>query len=364
MASAESPPSPRLAHGGRRARGKPRSAPAVSVASSLGDADAPRPEAAPAGRIAFMRWDHETIPVLHWILPDGSGLRRVASGHTPQWSPDGSRLAFLADRPVSNLFVVAVGGGKPRQLTYDGVAVDPQWSPTGGEIAYVVARPTGAPSPTYSPLMPVMPGWDADINAVTTDGTPSIRPVVAGPSTEYEPSWSPDGSRISYLSSRSLGVYVAGRDGSGERRVWDGPDDGYLMGASWGSSGRIAVGTYDAGLWSVAPDGSPATRLGIANTEWSNPMWSPSGDAVLFRVWPTRDSDGEIRIAAITVTGELLFSRHGTSGAWSPDGRHVAFCNKDGLWRMDRDGTDSVRLADATCDATHDGVAWSAPTGG
>jgi Tol biopolymer transport system component len=297
------------------------------------------------------------------VLPDGSELRRLSKGHSPQWSPDGSRLAFLDDAPFSSVFVQRAEGGDRRQLTFDNFALDLQWSPARDEIAFVAGRATGSPRMTYS-LFVVVPGWDVDINVVDPSSG-VLRAVTAGPDYDVEPSWSPDGDRISFQrlptqpgNDQGSTVYLAKRDGTALRRLWSGAPS-YLTGSAWAPGARIAVtGAYEDAIWLLAPDGSGVEEIPAGTAEWQDPEWSPGGDAVLVRT--TNGSN----IAAFTLDGRLLFNRKGTSATWSPDGRQVAFCSDGSLWRMDRDGSDVVRLAGGlVCDGFTDGISWSVPTG-
>ena len=76
---------------------------------------------------------------LYTIRPDGSRLRRLA-GRTgkPDWSPDGSRIAFSRG---PDIFTVRADGRGLRQLTATGSrrtrSSDPAWSPDGRYIAFI-----------------------------------------------------------------------------------------------------------------------------------------------------------------------------------------------------------------------------------
>src|SRR5215211_9157646 len=74
------------------------------------------------GQIAFRRWlnDETTRSALYTINADGTGVRRIVRpfrrGHDdqPDWSPDGSRLAFSRcpnDKPCRLMVVNADGSG-------------------------------------------------------------------------------------------------------------------------------------------------------------------------------------------------------------------------------------------------------------
>src|SRR6202162_2580234 len=70
------------------------------------------------------------------IEPTGAPRR----DHSPEWSPDGRRLAFISKvGPADQLFVLDLaGGGEPRQLSWvaEGAA-SPAWSPDGSWIAFI-----------------------------------------------------------------------------------------------------------------------------------------------------------------------------------------------------------------------------------
>jgi Tol biopolymer transport system component len=73
------------------------------------------------------------------IRPDGSRLRRLfgryrETGQQPDWSPDGSRIAFVARQ---HIFTMSADGRRLRRLTDNFGDSDPAWSPDGNYIAFI-----------------------------------------------------------------------------------------------------------------------------------------------------------------------------------------------------------------------------------
>ncbi|MCT8574265.1 Tol-Pal system beta propeller repeat protein TolB [Glaesserella parasuis] len=104
------------------------------------------PEWSPDGsKLAYVTFENtKSQVVVHDIR---SGARKVVGslrGHNgaPSFSPDGSRVAFASNQDgVLNIYVTGVGGGSPRQLTSNaGNNTEPSWSPDGGYILFTSDR--------------------------------------------------------------------------------------------------------------------------------------------------------------------------------------------------------------------------------
>ena len=180
-----------------------------------------------------------TLVVSH---PDGSERHAVTDGadYGLSWSPDGSRIAFSRTRSpnaesVADVYTIGVDGRGLRKVAENGY--DPEFSPDGTRVAYL----TGQHQPER---------WDVAIAAVA-GGPPALLTAGAPGSVHTQPTWSPDGARVAFVGRGYLGVI--GADGSGLRRYalagqpesieWS-PDGGSLLYSGLGvfrldlSSGR------------------------------------------------------------------------------------------------------------------------------
>lgn len=105
----------------------------------------------------------------------------------PQFSPDGSRIAFESTRSGAyEIWICRSDGSNLIQLThFNSVTGTPRWSPDGGQIVFDT-RSSG----------------NADIFVMDSRGG-SIRRLTSEPSTDVVPSWSGDGNWIYFASDRN-----------------------------------------------------------------------------------------------------------------------------------------------------------------
>ncbi|MFN2586994.1 MAG: hypothetical protein ABR613_02590 [Actinomycetota bacterium] len=102
---------------------------------TAGAGRASHPDWGPHGRIAYSAWEEETGTTLWAVDPDGTDAVMLERGSVPDWSPDGTRIAFVG---YDGIRVVVPGAAGAPLLTPGGQSdFAPVWSPDGGSIAYL-----------------------------------------------------------------------------------------------------------------------------------------------------------------------------------------------------------------------------------
>ena len=137
---------------------------------------------------------------------------------------------------------------------------------------------------------------------MNADGTNPVTVTSTGPlpntSTSSDPTWSPDGTRLAFVSDRGgrgrSEIWVVNVDGSGlvklTTNIQLAPDPlyGLDVGPSWSpdgsriafASGRDSLSNYE--LYVMNADGSNQTRLTNNTTDDYYPTWSPDSQRITF----------------------------------------------------------------------------------
>lgn len=173
------------------------------------------------------------------------------------------------------------------------------------------------------------------------------------------PVWSPDGSRLAYVSfeAKKPVVYVHSL-ASGQRNV-AANFKGSNSAPAWAPDGRrlAVVLTKDGGsqLYMVNADGSGVQRLAQSNGIDTEPRFSPDGQHIYF----TSDRGGAPQIYRIAATGgevqRVTFDgSYSVTPRLSPDGKTMAFVSRNGgrfqLTTMDLATRQSQTLTDSAKD--------------
>jgi TolB protein len=248
--------------------------------------------------IAFFS-DRDGNPDIYVMKPDGSQVEQLtrdafaslyftksADDRNPSWSPDGSQIAFDSGRNNLKLtyidhdiYVMAADGSHVKRLTDDGADEGgPRWSPSGESIAYTKMDYFSDQGLIENPA------WD--IFVMNVDGTQQMQ-LTKNPSNELEPSWSPDGEKIAFISDRNgqdFDIYVMNADGSNVTQLTD--DSANEFGAVWSPDGTQIVFNSDRNgnvqLFMMGIDGSNLVQLTKDSSNSAYADWSPDGSHIIF----------------------------------------------------------------------------------
>ncbi|HTQ78544.1 MAG TPA: S9 family peptidase [Thermoanaerobaculia bacterium] len=208
-------------------------------------------------------------------------MARIGFCSSPSFSPDGQRLAFVANLSgVPQVWTVAVGGGWPEQVTaLEDQVGGVEWSPDGRWLAFSLA-PGG--------------GMNQQIYLVRPDGRDLKRLTAGGKDNNWLGGWSHDGRQLAFSSNQD-----------GETM------DDYLWDATTGQARRVVRNPGTGELADLSRDGRLATLGRVASR----------GDSNLF-------------LLDLATGRETLLTPHQppgnyAGGAFSPDGRTL-YLSSDG----------------------------------
>ena len=255
-----------------------------------------------------------------------AALRQLTFGSgledEPAFSPDAKFLAYATDeRGHLDVVVQPLGGGEPiRVAATDADAAQPAWSPDGTRIAFVSARDHGGR------LTATLSVSALEAFSNSGHGDVFLAPALGGAAVKlvedgYYPSWSPDGKRIAFMSNRDDGVHI----------------------------------------WTVSAEGGAPVRLTPAGPDIDyQPVWSPDGRWIAYGAGrPARGSqNARFNVFVVPagggapspITEDFVYTAR---PAWAADSRSIVFAGDQNgimnLWRVPlREGRRSGPLARVT----------------
>ncbi|MFI1337624.1 amidohydrolase family protein [Streptomyces sp. NPDC020845] len=312
------------------------------------------------GRLAGAMLDARTVAS---VRADGSGPVTVEHTETasgvqvlaPSVSPGGT-LAYLRTTPAPEASCTLVVDGTAVPVEGDVQPVPPRWT-GGGELLLTVGG-------RFRLVRPEVPGGGEEIpfKAALPIGRPryrvkqydfdsggGARPVRG----VHLPALSPDGRKVAFAALNSL--WVADTTGGRvPRRIVRASPTRYLLGPTWTPDGRALIYADDRdGLLAVRRrDLASGEETELASGGRVHPALSPAGDRLA-----CIDMSGNLILRDLAAgTERTLAAPLGGGGlpgrpSWSPDGRFIAYCDRNRLNQRFREGYNLIRIVAASSGA-------------
>jgi TolB protein len=240
---------------------------------------------------------------------------------------------------------------------------------TATAFAVAVPRPVPAREPharvhgLIALSMAPVSGYVPDIYVMRPDGSGLIN-LTQHPSADMSPSWSPDGSRIAFMSDRDGSprrndIFVMDADGGNVRNLTNTPDLDERS-PDWSPDGTSLVFRVtlesDPTIVTMKVEGSRLRPFALGG----NPAWSPDGEWIAYDTAMGASEDSVLLIRPEGRGHRVLRddSSDDEEPAWSPDSRRLAYIHDEALAIVRADGS-KQRIFFFNM-GTHTSPSWSA----
>jgi Tol biopolymer transport system component len=301
----------------------------------------------------FIVFRSERNPSGIYVMEEtGENARRISDiGFHPSWSPDGKKVV-VSDKaaaihtvhtvPNSTLWVIDAATGNKQKIETKGDAIMPNWSPDGSRIAFWF----------------VVDGKLPEIATVPAEGGEPVV-VASDAASDWNPVWSPDGKYLYFASDRSGSmsfwrVAIDEKTGvqQGEPESVPTPSK-YCRHITFSRDGKtLGYVRYESqsNLQAIAFDPKTLKTTGEVNwitrgdKEIGNPDLAPNGEQFVVRQ-PTRTQEDLVIFDKNGGNWRTLMSDKFRERIprWSPDGSQIAFYSdrsgKYQIWTINPDGS-------------------------
>jgi dipeptidyl aminopeptidase/acylaminoacyl peptidase len=284
-----------------------------------------------------------------WIVDaDGSHNRFLVKGGSAKWSPDGTRIAYLADGDPkgTQLFVKWVASeGAASQITRVSEAPsDIQWSPDGKWIGFSMFVPKAPVWKIDMPKSPAGAKWVGDPRIVQQLHFKQDRRGFSEPGYRHMFVVTADGGTPRQLTSGdwSVGARFDGLDGS---VGWSWTRDGRGIVVDGISDSTADLNYRNSNIYLVDVSNGATRRLITEDGVWTEPSVSPDGKLIAFNGYAaTKASYHASEVYVMPIEGGVIRKLSGTLDrdagqlTWAADGSGVYFSS-------DEHGTSNIFFA-------------------
>ena len=216
---------------------------------------------------------------------------------------------------------------------------DPSWSPDSNELVFVcyrneIVKKDSWLDPYHGPRGGIEGYKLWEICTADFKGDNRVQ-ITDNHFLDYDPSWSPDGKRIIFVSTRDpengANLYSMDHEGGNVRQLTF--DDAGCREPSYSPDGnRIAYiqGTVGGNIYVMNVEGSNLEKV-TDNIEVSSFNWSPDSNKLIIDAWSVHSLTNNIYIVDLESNKLDLVAKNSTGWdpAWSPDGTQFAY-SKEG----------------------------------